>query len=238
MTDAPIFAVGDIHGQAGMLAAALDRIAADPDAGAPVVFLGDYVDRGPDTRGVIDLLCEGQAAGLPWVLLMGNHDRYMRNFLDGRGPQKPERLSWLDPRVGGRSALRSYGVDVGETRPEADIRADALEAVPARHLDFLRGLKTCHDTEAQIFVHAGLRPGVPLAKQAEHDLLWIRDTFLDDPRDHGKLVVHGHTALDGPVHYGNRLNLDGGAGYGRPLSAARLVGRRAWLLSGRGRIAL
>lgn len=234
----PIYAIGDIHGQRGMLDRALALIAADADAGAPVVFLGDYVDRGADSAGVLECLIAGQAAGQPWIPLMGNHDRYMRNFLNGSGPQYPESLSWLDPRIGGRSTLKSYGVDVAPNRPEADIRTDALTAVPASHRAFLDRLDVMHQTPEHIFVHAGIKPGVPIDEQAEADLLWIRDRFLMDPRDHGRLVVHGHTALEGPVHYGNRLNLDGGAGYGRPLSAAVLLGRDAFLLTGGGRVRL
>ncbi|MFZ5964405.1 metallophosphoesterase [Thalassococcus sp. BH17M4-6] len=234
----PIFAVGDIHGQPDMLRAALDLIDADADTGAPVVFLGDYVDRGPDSRAVLDILANGLAEGRPWITLLGNHDRYMRNFLNGSGPQYPERLGWLHPNIGGRTTLESYGVDVGDRRTEEAIRRDAMQAVPAAHRAFLDRLRTMHLTEDQIFAHAGIRPGVPLDQQEEHDLIWIRDPFLMDTRDHGRLVVHGHTPQQGPVHLGNRLNLDGGAGFGRPLSAAVLRGRDAWLLGKGGRIKL
>jgi serine/threonine protein phosphatase 1 len=165
---------------------------------------------------------------------MGNHDRYMRNFLNGTGIQYPEYLDWLDPRIGGEATLASYGVDAGARRRQDEIRADALKAIPKAHIDFLDQLALLHVTDDQIFVHAGIRPGVPLERQTEHDLIWIRDGFLEHTEDFGRLVVHGHTALKKPQHHGNRLNLDSGAGYGRPLTAARLEGRNAWMLTHSG----
>ncbi|WP_146590367.1 metallophosphoesterase [Puniceibacterium confluentis] len=231
----PIYAIGDIHGQVGELDGALARIEVDEDSSAPVVFLGDSVDRGPDSRAVLQTLIDGQARGRPWITLLGNHDRYMRNFLNGSGVRPPEYLDWLDPRIGGQSTLASYGVDADSRRHKSDIRADALQAVPQSHLKFLDNLHPMHETAEQIFVHAGLRPGIALAQQSEHDLIWIRDGFLEHTDDFGRLVVHGHTALRAPRHYGNRLNLDSGAGYGRPLTAALIRGRAAWNLTRDGR---
>ncbi|SPF81157.1 metallophosphoesterase family protein [Pseudoprimorskyibacter insulae] len=236
-----IFAIGDIHGQIDMLHRALETIAKDADAGAPVVFLGDYVDRGPDSRAVLDLLMQGQADGLPWTVLKGNHDRYMTRFLgdaDYRDANTTKNYHWLDAPIGGRKTLASYGVDVDDRRSHADIQADAREAVPQSHVDYIEGLPLMHVTDDQIFVHAGIRPGVALDDQVEDDLIWIRKGWLEDERDHGRLVVHGHTALETPQHHGNRLNLDGGAGYGRPLLPARLVGRDAWVLNAFGRARL
>ena len=231
----PIFAIGDIHGHLGELHAALERIATDAEAGAPVVFLGDSVDRGPDARGVLQTLVDGLHAGQPWITLMGNHDHCMRDFLNGAGQQPSDRLSWLDPVMGGSETLASYGVDVDPRRRVESIRADAREAVPAEHAAFLDRLELMHVTADQIFVHAGIRPGVPLEAQNEHDLIWIRGPFLDHEEDFGRLVVHGHTALRAPRHHGNRLNLDSGAGYGRPLTAALIRGRDAWALKVGGR---
>ncbi len=230
-----IYAIGDIHGQNAELDAALMRIEADGGPQAAIVFLGDYVDRGPDSRAVLQTLIDGQADGRPWVTLMGNHDRYMRNFLNGSGIQHPEHLEWADPRMGGQVTLASYGVDTDARRHPDDIRADALAAVPQAHVDFLDGLALMHVTSDQIFVHAGIRPGVPLDRQTEHDLIWIRDGFLEETGDFGRLVVHGHTALKAPQHYGNRLNLDSGAGHGRPLTAALIRGRDAWVIEKTGR---
>lgn len=237
----PIHAVGDIHGQLGQLDAALEAIERHGEPLAPVVFLGDFVDRGPDSRRVIETLMQGQAAGLPWICLMGNHDRYVLRFLDTPGyddPNTSRPLLWTDAPLGGRRTLASYGVDVAEDRSITDIHADALAAVPQSHLDWITGLPRYYETAAQIFVHAGLRPGVPLAQQTEDDLIWIRDGFLDSTHDWGRLVVHGHTALDHPKLYANRLNLDGGAGYGRPLVPALLEGREVSVLGREGRTRL
>ena len=237
----PIFAIGDIHGQIDRLHEALEMIERDADRDAPVVFLGDYVDRGPDSRAVIDTLMRGQAEGRPWTCLMGNHDRYVLRFLDNPlydDPQTSRPLLWTDPPLGGRATLASYGVNVGDHRTLTAIRDDAAEAIPQAHLDWIAALPRLHEADHQIFVHAGLRPGVPLDAQAEDDLIWIRKPFLETEHDWGRLVVHGHTALDFPQLYANRLNLDGGAGYGRPLFPALLLGREAFLLGPGGRTRL
>ncbi|WP_319003723.1 metallophosphoesterase [Alloyangia pacifica] len=237
----PIFVIGDIHGQIDRLHEALDYISHDAHAGAPIVFLGDYVDRGPDSRAVIDLLMQGQAEGRPWTCLMGNHDRFLLRFLENpryMDPNVSRPLLWTDPPLGGARTLASYGVDVREGRALEDIHADAREAVPQAHRDWIAGLPRFHETEAHIFVHAGLRPGVLLNYQKEDDLVWIRAPFLDWQGDWGRLVVHGHTALDAPQLYANRLNMDGGAGYGRPLRPGLLLGREAFLLGPEGRIRL
>jgi serine/threonine protein phosphatase 1 len=110
--------------------------------------------------------------------------------------------------------------------------------VPPDHLRFLESRPTSFVAEQALFVHAGIRPGIALQDQAEDDLVWIRKDFLEDTRDHGALVVHGHTALDRATHYGNRLNLDSSAAYGGPLSAAVIEGRRAFLLTDAGRLPL
>ncbi|MBE9637701.1 metallophosphoesterase [Salipiger mangrovisoli] len=237
----PIYVIGDIHGQIDRLNEALDYIATDEHAGAPIVFLGDYVDRGPDSRAVIELLMQGQAEGRPWTCLMGNHDRFLLRFLDNpryMDPAVSRPLLWTDPPLGGAHTLASYGVDVREGRDLRDIHADALEAIPQAHRDWIANLPRFHATDEQIFVHAGLRPGVLLNYQKEDDLVWIRAPFLDWKGDWGRLVVHGHTALDVPQLYPNRLNMDGGAGYGRPLYPALLLGRDAFLLGPGGRIRL
>ncbi|MBE3639491.1 metallophosphoesterase family protein [Mangrovicoccus algicola] len=234
----PIHAIGDIHGQIGQLETALELIEKHGEPGAPIVFCGDYVDRGPDSRAVIRLLMEGQAAGRDWICLMGNHDRFLLRYLDDpryEDPNVSRPLLWTDPPLGGAATLASYGVDVAPGRSLEEIHADAREAVPQAHRDWIAALPRIHETGDQIFVHAGLRPGVALEDQAEDDLVWIRNGFLESPVDWGRLVVHGHTALDRPEFYGNRLNLDGGTGYGRPLVPALLEGRTVSLLGRTGR---
>ncbi len=233
-----IYAVGDIHGHAAALDSALALIDADGGAEAPVVFLGDYVDRGPDSRGVLDRLIDGIAAGRNWTCLLGNHDRMFLRFVS-EGEMHDERIlsgrTWLDGALGGAATLASYGVDGGPRRPVEEITGDARAAVPETHLDFVASLPLWHQVPDLLFVHAGIRPGVPMEDQVEDDLIWIRDGFLNDTRDHGPLVVHGHTALDHPAAFPNRVDLDGGAGYGNPLWPAVFEGRECWLLKAHGR---
>lgn len=235
-----IYAIGDIHGHLGLLKAAHDLIAADMarHGAGPVVHLGDLVDRGPDSRGVIDFLIDGLAAGQDWVVLKGNHDRMFSRFLTD--PWQPEPglrpdLTWLYFKLGGPDTLRSYGVAHAGDRPVDKVHAEALAAVPQSHVDFLANRPTLHRAGDCAFVHAGIRPGIALDAQTETDLVWIRDPFLTETASFGPLVVHGHTAIDAATHYGNRLNLDSGAAYGGPLSAVVIEGREAALLTPQGR---
>lgn len=246
-TNAPVrsYAVGDIHGQTGRLRAAHALIAADRartgDATAPVIHLGDLVDRGPDSRGVIALLIAGIAAGAPWRVLLGNHDRMFATFLKdptARDPGLRAEFSWLHPAIGGGATLASYGVANPSDRPLAPVHAEALQAVPAAHRAFLDGLSLWIRRGPVLFVHAGLRPGVALEDQDPSDLVWIREPFLSDPRDHGFLVVHGHTALPAPAHFGNRVDLDTRAGYGGPVTAAVFEDRCVHVLTDAGRVPL
>ena len=237
-----IYAIGDIHGYSAQFDRALDLVERDGGRDARVVFLGDYTDRGPDSRGVLDRLVAGLAEGRNWVAIKGNHDRMFERFLT-EGAENDNRiksgLSWMNARLGGPRTLGSYGLGgegaaflqsgnggietlmsygVGGTlldREELVMRA--LAAVPQAHLQFLAQRPLWHREDGLLFVHAGIRPGIPLESQDEDDLLWIRDGWLEDTRDHGALVVHGHTALDFPAHHGNRVNADAGAGYGRTL---------------------
>ncbi|MBL3569574.1 serine/threonine protein phosphatase [Rhodovulum sp. BSW8] len=236
------YAIGDIHGQRARLEAAHDLIAEDRarvgDSDAPVVHIGDYVDRGPDSRGVLDLLMRGRAEGRPWICLKGNHDRWMRFFLDPGCKPEPVKpgISWLEDRVGGAATLGAYGVDAGHHRDPVRIHAEARAAVPAAHLAFIDSLPFSYRRGGAFFCHAGVRPGVPLEEQDPTDLMWIRGEFHRDRRDHGALIVHGHTPVDRVTHFGNRVNLDTGAGYGRPLSAVVIEGRDVHLLTPEGRV--
>ncbi|KUP93223.1 metallophosphoesterase family protein [Tritonibacter horizontis] len=237
----PIYAIGDIHGQTGQLERALELIAADGGPEAEIVFVGDYVDRGPDSRGVIDRLMRGQAEGRNWTCLKGNHDRMFTWFMEPfprEDPYLPVELYYLNDRIGGGATLASYGVECGPRDRKWDIHAAARAAVPPAHLDYLADLPHYHQAGDLLFVHAGIRPAVALADQEEQDLLWIRQGFLDDPRKHPWLVVHGHTAEDHPVHYGNRVDIDCGAGYGRTLVPVVFEGRESWCLTPGGRVRL
>ncbi len=239
-----VYAIGDIHGRLEALRHQHALIEADRarHGPGPVVHLGDLVDRGPDSRGVVDWLMAGIARGEDWVVLRGNHDRMFSLFLDDPRACDPglrADLSWLHPRIGGGATLASYGIANAADLPLARAHAAALAAVPAAHRAFLAGLPAMHRAGGAVFVHAGIRPGVALAAQDETDLLWIRGAFLDDPRDHGALVVHGHTAVDAPEHRGNRLNIDTGAGYGRALTTVAIEpGGAVFQLTPGGRLAL
>jgi len=237
-----VYAIGDVHGQLAMLRAVHGRIASDRaacgDSTAEVVHLGDYCDRGPDTAGVIGFLVDGIAAGEPWRTVLGNHDRLFRGFVANaslRDSVLYEGYTWLSPALGGKATLASYGLRDVDGLSVGEIHARLLELIPASHMTFLDRLEPIIERGRLAFVHAGILPGVPLSEQVEDDLVWIRDRFLHDTGDHGKLIVHGHTAIREPVHYGNRVNLDTGAGYSRGLTAAVFEDRECWILTETGR---
>lgn len=237
------YAIGDIHGHLALLQRAHALIAADQaqHGPAPIVHIGDLVDRGPDCAGVISYLIQGLAQGQDWVVLKGNHDRMFAGYLEDiayRDPCLRSEMSYLHPRIGGAATLASYGVKNAADRPLAPVFAESIAAVPQPHRDFLNALPTYFTRGETIFVHAGIRPGIALSAQTEDDLCWIRDSFLDDPRNHGALVVHGHTHLPQATHYGNRLNLDSGAAYGGPLTAVVIEGQDVFVLTEQGRQAL
>lgn len=236
----PIYAVGDIHGQLDMLETALDRIQADGGTEAKIVFLGDLVDRGADSRQVIERLMQGQAEGRDWTVLTGNHDDLFRGFLE-TGAVTDDRIKsgvpWHGPRIGGLPTLASYGMTDLDRDP-AELWQEAIQIIPAAHLLFLRDLPSYLEQDGLLFVHAGIRPGLPLPAQSRDDMMWIRGEFLEDPRPHPWLVVHGHSAVDAAEHHGNRVNLDSGAGYGRPITAAVFEAGQVWTLEAPGRYPL
>jgi serine/threonine protein phosphatase 1 len=199
------YAIGDIHGSLGKLQSLTARCEAHAD-GRPMtlVFLGDYIDRGPDTSGVIRFLIDLQTKLRGRLIaLLGNHEAMALAVIGRNMPAEP----WLSQ--GGEATLESYGV-----RDPRDL--------PREHVDWLRALPLSHDDGRRFFVHAGIDPDTPLDAQHDHDLIWIREPFLSDNRDYGRLIVHGHTPVAGgqPDLRGNRLNLDTGAVYGGPLTAA------------------
>ncbi|MEZ5776839.1 MAG: metallophosphoesterase [Paracoccaceae bacterium] len=238
-----VYAIGDIHGHRDKLETAHHFITADRkqtgDTEAPVVHIGDLVDRGPDSKGVLDFLIAGLDANAPWVVLMGNHDRMFLHFLadhDNHDPGLRADLHWIHPRLGGVTTLASYGISSADERPLADIHREVHDLVPQSHIGFLLDRLVLYwRMPGLFFAHAGIRPGVALSKQQEDDLLWIRGTFLDDKRDHGALVVHGHTPVKTATHYGNRVNIDTGAGYGEALTAVVIEDGQVWRLGAGGR---
>jgi serine/threonine protein phosphatase 1 len=209
-----VYAIGDIHGCLGELrrlhAAIADDYQRRKPASALLVHLGDYIDFGPDSAGVIELLATGSLiAGLPTVNLMGDHERTALDALSGDGAAATD---WL--HTGGEAALASWGIP-------ADIpRGEWLRRIPPRHLAFLRSLAVDHRDGDYLFVHAGIRPGVPLAGQADDDKLGIRQSFLASEQDFGVIVVHGHSAAPVPTIRPNRIGIDTGAGNGGRLTCA------------------
>lgn len=204
------YAVGDLHGRSDLLSSlhrALDHLERT-GTGRPAIeiYLGDYVDRGPDSRGVVDRLIERSRTHRV-IALRGNHEAMLLGVLKGRKAV----LDWL--QHGGLAAVASYGIDVAEVDPRDEESFVALlrEKVPAAHVAFFSGLPTRYRLGPYFFAHAGIRPGVDLSRQRDDDLMWIRDTFLGDERDHGVVVVHGHTPVQEPEFRVNRMNLDTGA---------------------------
>lgn len=209
-SEARIYAIGDIHGRLDLLnrvIVAIERDVKEHGPAALTATLGDYVDRGPASRGVLDRLCVNPFP-TPYVALKGNHELMLEAFLadPALGPQ------WRD--FGGLETLHSYGIPAGRfmLSRNYDAAAQALqEALPASHIDFLQSLKSSHSHGKYFLCHAGVRPGVPLERQDEHDLLWIRNEFLASDVDFGKIVVHGHTPVEEPEVKPNRINIDTGA---------------------------
>jgi serine/threonine protein phosphatase 1 len=206
-----IYAVGDVHGRADLLAPLLARIDADlkayPIAKSVQVFLGDYIDRGPHSREVLDLLVARRRQHT-MLCLKGNHEAYAAKFL--RNP-----AIWSDWRhVGGINTLQSYGVRAPASDDPKELQEASTafrKALPDSHLHFLNGLAVSFTCGNFFFAHAGVRPGIPLRQQRQQDLLWIREDFLLHEEDFGKIVVHGHTPAKEPDIRPNRINIDTGA---------------------------
>ena len=231
-----LYAIGDIHGRDDLLAALLDAIRADADRAGQrrnlLVCLGDYVDRGPASAGVIERLSEFHARDFAFVPLMGNHEDLMLAFLadpDEGGP-------WL--ANGAAATLASYGVAIGPGWPERfrypALRDELARNLPAHHRRFLATLATSHAVGDYLFVHAGIRPGVPIEQQDPHDLIWIRGPFLNATESFGPLVVHGHSITPLPTLRPNRIGIDTGAFASGRLTALAIAGERLRLITAEG----
>ena len=222
--DAPtrLYAIGDVHGHADRLAAMHEAIRRDlataPTPRPLLIHLGDYIDRGPDSARALSLVGPAPPlAGVPTVNLIGNHERMLLNALES--PSRETAGLWLEN--GGASTLASWGIRADDPRE----RWGSL--IPPAHLRLLRGLALHHRAGQFLFVHAGVRPGAPLAEQRPHDLVWIRLPFLawDGamlPEAPETIVVHGHTPELAPVVRRHRIGIDTGAAYGGPLTCVVL----------------
>jgi len=202
-----IFAIGDVHGRLDLLNQILQKIRVEAQKCTQhhkiLVMLGDYIDRGPDSRGVLDRLAEVQKGKIlkdfDVHLLKGNHEETMLSFLAEKGP-----ATWLVN--GGDQTVSSYGLDPKQNLK--DLRPAFLKALPKSHRKVLRKLKFGVVLGDYGFVHAGVRPGVAWADQEPDDLLWIRAAFLNFKQDHEHMVVHGHSPNKAPVELSNRIGID------------------------------
>jgi serine/threonine protein phosphatase 1 len=219
-----VYAVGDVHGCADLLDALIFRIEADraarPAAAPLEIYLGDYIDRGPDSAGVIRRL-RARAAERDIVCLLGNHEAMLLDVLNG----SLDASQWL--ANGGEATLASYGIKPPRF---AWFDAASLQGLPAEDLAFLRSLRLSCRCGPYLFVHAGVRPGVPLDRQDPEDLVWIREEFLAFEGPLGAVVVHGHTPREAPEFRRNRIGIDTGAVFTGRLTCLRIDRNGATLL--------
>jgi serine/threonine protein phosphatase 1 len=229
-----LYAIGDVHGRLDLLEAMHERIRADIAVREPadwrIIHLGDYTDRGPFSKGVLDFLITAGERDGRIVSLMGNHDFGLLEFLAEPSPHD------LFATNGGGETARSYGVELRFSPAPAlmDGHAKLRDAVPEEHVAFLRSLPRSVTFGDFFFCHAGVRPGVKLERQDPRDLIWIRNEFLDHPGLYEKVIVHGHTPSDEPEVMANRINVDTGAFYSGVLTCAILDGTDKMLMEVRG----
>lgn len=231
-----LYAVGDVHGRADLLARMRDLVSGDlagRACSAATIFLGDYVDRGPQSREVVEMLSSGEWP-TPVVALCGNHETALLDFVASVE-------NWTTWRhYESLPTLRSYGIDVrplmaSDPDPAAlrEAHRHFVEAIPPHHIDFLRSLKACTSAGRYFFCHAGVRPGIPLEQQSPRDLQEIREPFLSSQEDFGRIVVHGHTPSEEPVVRQNRIGIDTGAYATGRLTTLVLEGAaQGWLTTG------
>ncbi|MET4897241.1 metallophosphoesterase family protein [Sphingomonadaceae bacterium jetA1] len=218
-----LYAIGDIHGRLDLLDALLPRIDADhagrPPAERHIVFLGDLVDRGPDSAGVVERVRQLCAADPNVHCLMGNHEEILLRSLEA-----DDKALRLFCRIGGRETILSYGVaaDEYERMDYAEVAGALAAHVPQAHRDFLSGLKEILIMGDYVFVHAGLRPGIAIADQKLSETRWIRDPFLDHRIPLEKMVVHGHTVAEEAEILPHRIGIDTGAYHSDRLTALML----------------
>jgi serine/threonine protein phosphatase 1 len=202
-----IFAIGDLHGCTGKLEVLLSLLPLDAKQDT-LVFVGDYIDRGPNSKGVIEYLIDLRQKISNVVFLSGNHEQMFLNYY--RNNEGKQRFLMN----GGESTIIAYGV--------AGLKDGRKMNVPESHLEFFTNLRISYETDDYIFVHAGLKPGVPRYIQDPGDMLWIRHEFVESTEDFGKIVVFGHTTVDQPLIEPNKIGIDTGAVYGGKLTCVEL----------------
>jgi serine/threonine protein phosphatase 1 len=225
------YAIGDIHGRLDLLdqlLAAIEQDSADhPARKTLLIFLGDLIDRGPDSKGVVERLLTYRHDKIRPYFLAGNHEEVLLRLLAG---ERGILGSWL--KYGGAECLQSYGRDPATLAGQTERTALAMvkDAIPPDHARFIAGMADTLTLGDYLFVHAGIRPGVDLSLQSQTDLRWIRSPFLDHEDDHGFVVVHGHTISDGVDERLNRIGIDTGAYRTGILTALALEGERRWAI--------
>jgi len=225
------YAVGDIHGRLDLLLELMGKIERDDAARSPakthIVFLGDLIDRGPASAQVVEHLLRARTDSATFHFVAGNHEEALLDSV--RGPHIG-REGWL--AFGGRETLESYGVGAGAIAAGGIFLDREIQAaIPANHIDFIAGFADSVRIGDYLFVHAGIRPSVPLDQQSSHDMRWIRHEFLSDQTDHGVVVVHGHTISAQPEFQPNRIGIDTGAYHSGVLTALGLEGAEQWIIS-------
>ncbi len=216
-----IYAIGDIHGCLKQLKELIGQLPLKSED--ELVFLGDYIDRGPDSKGVLDFVCENQKPN--WHFLKGNHEQMILEWLGT--PNSLAAANWL--LNGGHQTLQSYvpKEKLDEVRGEgAHILLQSY--IPHTHVEFLNALPLTYETQDAFFCHAGVNLDNPLNAQAADDLLWIRRKFIQDPRPTPKLIVHGHTPVETVDTTRDRINLDTGCVYGNYLTAMSLPDKKIY----------
>jgi len=226
------YAIGDIHGRLDLLELMLAKIEADiaarPERRNFIIFLGDYIDRGPESAGVIERLRTYKPANARPIFLAGNHEEVLLRILHGDGSILP---SWL--KFGGAECSASYGLEPDSLRLLEDEAAAQLvrAKVPPAHREFLEGCADTFRFGDYLFVHAGIRPGIGIEQQDRYDLRWIREPFLTDAKEHGVMVVHGHTIVSQVEERPNRIAIDTGAYSSGVLTALAIEDDRRWYLA-------
>ena len=239
-----IYAIGDIHGCLDELKQVQDNIRQDlqnrPHPHPITIYLGDFIDRGPDSRGVIDNLIAESASPHQTHMLFGNHDEMLLTYLrDPMIPIRPNgplvnKIHWLHELGGGAETLRSYGVYGASPEDPPAKHAAFVAALPDKHLDFFKNLESFVRLGSYLFVHAGINPDATLEDQTLDDLIWMREPFLSSDKDHGFVVVHGHTPVKAVENHGNRIAIDTGAVFGRYLTCLVVEGADQSLLTDEG----
>ena len=229
---ARIYAIGDLHGRVDLLDRLIELIESDDRGRDPadtlIIFLGDLVDRGPDSRRVVERAMELNAGPRKTRFLMGNHEEVF--LLAAQGDPRALRMLL---RIGGRETILSYGVDADDYRKLGfeELAAVLKEKVPEAHLAFLSSFEQSIEVGDYLFVHAGIRPGVTIGQQTATDMRWIRDDFLRHRESYDKLVVHGHSITDDVDVQSNRIGIDTGAYASGRLTAIGLEKDARWFLS-------